>query len=125
MDNSQYFYRRVVFTRKNNQVSLVDIDHPDNTTLLDDWMGTVVSLADGQHSINELIDYLGKQYQAAPENLVDTLHSVIERLIEGDMIQLSEKKVSLPYYLASPIEQLDMEKAKTLLSEDQAKTDAV
>ena len=120
MDNSQYFYRSVVFTRRNGQVALVDINHPENVTPLDDWLGIVVSLADGEHSVQALIDYLGKQYPSAPANLEETIHSVIERLVEGDIIRLSKNKVTLPYYLGAPIEELDINRARVLIQEDAA-----
>ena len=55
MNNTQYFYRTAIFTRENNQVALVDIYHPEQLTPLDDWLGTVVSLADGGHTIQELV----------------------------------------------------------------------
>jgi len=93
MNNSQYFYRTAIFTRKDNQVALADINRPDNTSPLEDWMGIVVSLADGKHSIQELIDYMAGRYQQAPDNLEKTLHSVIERLQEGRIIQLSDSAV--------------------------------
>ena len=87
---------------------------------MEDWMGTVVSLADGKHSIAQLIDYLGQQYPQKPENLEETLHSVIERLLEGEMIELSDEPVELPYYLSAPIEALDVEKAKKMIAEEEA-----
>ncbi len=118
MDNNQYFYRSVIFTRKNNQIALADIENPKQITPLDGWLGTVISLADGQHTIQELIGYMAAQYPQAPDNLEKTLHSVIERLVDGKMIQLSDKAVELPYYLASPVEELDLEKAKILIKED-------
>ena len=118
MDNVQYYARNVVFTRKDNQVALVDINAPDTTTPLDEWLGIVVSLADGQHTLQELLDYMTSRYQQAPANLEQTLHSVVERLEEGQIIRLSENAVSLPYYLTSPIESLDIEKAKKLIKED-------
>ncbi|WP_372740143.1 hypothetical protein [Neptunomonas sp.] len=118
MNNSQYFYRTVVYTRKNNEIGLVDINQPDNVTPLDEWLGLVVSLADGAHSIQELLDYISSRYASAPANLEATLHSVIERLQEGDLIKLSETPVTLPYYLAEPIEALDLEKARKLIAAD-------
>lgn len=118
MDKTQFFYRTAIFTRKAGKVALADINNPADTTELQEWLGIVVSLADGQHSIQDLIDYMLSQYQQPPERLEETLDSVIERLLEGKMIQLSDKSVELPYYLASPIEQLDIEKAKKLMKED-------
>lgn len=118
MNNHQYFYRTVIFSRDDNAIALADIDNPSQVTPLEGWLGIVISLADGQHTIQELIDYMAGQYPQVPDNLEATLHSVIERLEEGKLIQLTDKAVDLPYYLASPIEALDLEKARTLIKED-------
>jgi len=118
LNKAHYFYRTVVFTRQGNKVSLADINHPDKLTELEGWMGIIISLADGAHTIQELIDFMKAQYQQVPDNLEDTIESVIERLLEGKMLVLTDKPVKLPYYLASPIEQLDLEKAKKLIVED-------
>jgi hypothetical protein len=118
MQPQHYFYRCAVFTRKNNVIALADINQPNHTSDLEEWFGVVISLADGQHTLQELMDYMSKQYQQAPANLQDTLNSVIERLVDGKLVKLSEQKIKLPYYLASPIEQLDIEKAKQLMKED-------
>lgn len=115
---SQYFYRTVVFTRRGNKVALADIEHPDKTTEVEEWMGIVISLADGDHTLHELIDFMAKQYQQVPEKLIETLESVIERLVESKMIVLTNKPVKLPYYLAAPIEHLNLEKAQKLIKED-------
>jgi hypothetical protein len=115
---NQYFYRTVVFTRANNQVALADIEHPNKTTPFEPWLGTVISLADGKHTLAQLTQFMMQQYPQAPENLTETLKSVVERLVEGKFVKLSKTPVELPYYLASPIEQLDIEKAKKLIIED-------
>ncbi len=118
MDNTQFFYRTATFTRANQQVGLADINNPKNIVPLDEWLGVVVSLADGHHTIQEMISFMSRQYQQTPENLEKTLHSVIERLVDENVIQLSSRITSLPYYLALPIEELDIEKAKKLMLED-------
>jgi hypothetical protein len=118
IDNGQYFYRTAIFTRKEGKVAMVDIDDPTNETALEDWLGIVVSLADGAHTIDELISYMRQQYPNPPANLEETVHSVIERLEEGKIIQLSSRAVTLPYYLASPIEKLNIKKAQKLIKED-------
>ena len=115
---NHYFYRTVVFTRAGNKVALADIEHPQQTTELEDWMGIVISLADGEHTLVELVNYMASQYQQVPEKLEETLESVVERLVESKLLGLSENKVQLPYYLAAPIEQLDLEKAKKMIKED-------
>jgi len=124
MNNSQYFYRTVVFTQQDKQVFLADIEQPDKISPLEGWMGIVISLADGQHTIEELLAYLSQRYPEPPSNLEETLHSVIERLAEGKLLNLCDEKVSLPYYLASPIEQLDLDKARELMQQDGYKNQA-
>ena len=118
MDKSQYFYRTVVFTRKAGIVALADINNPQETTSLEEWFGVVISLADGKHTLQELTDFMRQQYQHIPTSLDDTLESVVERLLEGNMVKLSNEAVELPYYLAAPIEQLDIEKAQKLIIDD-------
>lgn len=118
MNKSQYFYRTVVFTRKAGIVALADINNPQESTQLEEWFGVVISLADGKHTIQELTDFMRQQYQQVPNSLDDTLESVLERLLEGNMVKLSEEAVELPYYLAAPIEQLDIEKAQQLIKDD-------
>lgn len=118
LNKSQYFYRTVIFTRKAGIVALADINNPTETTTLEEWFGMVISLADGQHTLAQLTDFMGQQYQHKPERLDDTLESVIERLIESKMLKLNDKAVELPYYLAAPIEQLDIDKAQKLIIED-------
>ncbi len=118
MDKSQYFYRTVVFTRKAGIVALADINNPQESTKLEEWFGVVISLADGKHTLQELISFMAQQYPQKPERLEDTIESVIERLLEGNMVKLSKDAVELPYYLDAPIEQLDIEKAQKLIKED-------
>ena len=78
----------------------------------------IISLTDGKHTLQALVDFMRAQYQHAPESLEDTLTSIIERLLEGEMIKLSDSPTDMPYYLASPIEHLDLERAKSLMAED-------
>lgn len=118
MKKSQYFYRTVIFTRKAGIVALADINNPTESTKLEEWFGVVISLADGKHTLQELINFMAQQYQQKPDRLDDTLESVIERLLESKMLKLSEQAVELPYYLAAPIEQLDIAKAQKLIKED-------
>lgn len=118
MNNDSYFYRTVVISRRDQQVALADINNPEKITPLDEWLGTVISLADGAHTINEMMTYMRSRYPQPPQNLEETLQSVVERLLEGNLIALSEKTVKLPYYLAEPIELLDLDKARDLIRED-------
>jgi len=119
LETNKFFYRNVIFTRQGGKVALVDIHNPKHTTDIEDWLGIVVSLADGQHTLQQLIDYMAAQYPAsAPTELAKTIESVVERLIEGKMIQLTDESVELPYYLSDPIEKLDLEQARQKMHED-------
>ena len=120
MDTTKYFFRTAVYGTESDKVYIIDIHNPDaKMESLEAWLGVVVSLADGQHTIAELIDYLAAQYQGAvPDNLNDTLISVFERLEGEGAVKLSETPVTLPYYLAEPVQKLDIERAKRLMLDD-------
>ena len=99
---------------------MVDIDNPDNKKEeLDPWFGMVLQLADGQHTIEQLLQFMAQQYGGTPPpNLRQTIESVVERLTKSKLIMLTEKQTELPYYLSMPYELLDIEKAKKVLEED-------
>ena len=120
MDKSQYFYRIAFFSMQEDKVSLFDAnDLSAKTAPLEPWLGVVVSLADGQHTIQQLIEHLAGQYEGAPpRELERTIESVIERLTETDVIKLADQAVILPYYLSLPAEKLDMEMARQLMTDD-------
>jgi len=119
LDKSKYFFRTAVFTWQDDKLALVDLHDPGAATPLDPWLGRVVSLADGQHRIQELIDYLGSLYHGdPPEELERTIESVIERLTEAEVVRLSDEPITLPYYLAIPQEEQDAEKARELMIKD-------
>ena len=123
MNTEQYFYRNVMFSKSGNQISIIDIQNPEkNRQVLESWFGNIFLLADGQHSIDELTSYISQQYKGSPPgNLKETITSVIQRMTDSKLIVLAQDKVKLPYYLSMPYELLDIEKAKKLIEEDQAK----
>lgn len=120
MDKSQYFYRIAFFSMQEDKVSLLDAnDLSAKTPSLEPWPGVVVSLADGQHTIQQLIENLAGQYGGAPpQELERTIESVIERLTETEVLKLADQAVNLPYYLSLPAEKLDMEMARRLMTDD-------
>lgn len=120
MDTSQYFYRNALFSKQGKSIYLIDIDNPDKKQQeLEPWFGIVFQLADGQHTLEQLYQYLAMQYNGeAPQNLSDTLKSVVDRMIEGKLIVLTKQATELPYYLSMPYEMLDIEKAKKELAKD-------
>ncbi len=120
MNTAQYFYRNTIFSKQGKTISIIDFHNPEGTREeLDPWFAMVLQLADGQHTVHQMIEFMGRQYNGAPpENLTQTLISVVERMIEAKFIMLTEKATTLPYYLTMPYELLDLEKAKKELSKD-------
>jgi hypothetical protein len=120
LDTSQYFYRTVIFSKQGEKISLVDIHDPEKEALaFEPWLGVVVSLADGQHTIRELIDGIASRYDGEPPgDLQRTLESAIERLMETEVIKLNDEPVELPYYLSLPVERMNLEQAKQSMADD-------
>lgn len=119
MDSSKYFYRILVYTRQEEKVAVVGRDDQEKTIPLEAWLGVVVSLADGQHTIGELVEYLGGRYQdEPPEELKRTIESVIDRLVESEVIRLSDEPVRLSYHLTVPQEEQIPEMARQSMEKD-------
>ena len=120
MDRSQYISRRVVFSKKGDKVSLVDLYNPDADPLVyEPWLGLVVTLADGQHTIQELTSYASQHYAKGPPSGLDaTIESAVKRLLETGTVRLSDEPIELPYYLTLPAERLDVPRALHLMAED-------
>jgi hypothetical protein len=120
MSGAKYFYRNVTFSKSNGKVFLIDIADPEgDKEELDGWFGLVLLMADGQHTVDELFNFLSTKYQGSPpDNLRDTIDSVIQRMSETKFIVLTDIKTELPYYLSLPYEQLDVDKAIGLMEQD-------
>lgn len=119
MDKSSYFYRTLVYKKEDDKILLIDKEKLDKTIPLDPWLGLVVSLADGQHTIEQLTEHIKNQYKDAPPiNLKETVESVLERLIESKAIALSDSPYKLPYYLAVPQEEQNPAAAIEMMIQD-------
>lgn len=119
MEHTYYFKRNAVYKVNGDEISVVDLKDNNNLTTLDPWMARVVSLADGQHTIAQLIQHLSTQYpDGAPEKLVETIDSVISRLTENDVIELTMRPSLLPYYLRLPIDEQDPKQATEMMIRD-------
>ncbi len=120
MNRSQYISRCVVFSKKGDKVSLIDLYNPDLEPLVyESWLGLVVALADGQHTIQELISYASPHYANGPPGGLDsTIDSAVKRLSETSIVRLSDEPIELPYYLTLPAERLDVPRALHLMAEN-------
>ena len=119
MEHAHFFKRSAVYKVEGDDVSIVDVQANNVLTPLDPWMARVILLADGQHTIAQLIQHMTSQYEeGAPENLVETIESVITRLTESDAIELTTRPSLLPYYLRLPIDEQDPKEATQLMIQD-------
>lgn len=88
---------------------------------MDPWFQEVYLEADGQKTVKEYILWMASLYQSEPipENLDREIIEVMEGLIkDGDLIQLQDTKMSLPYYLDAPKSKQDVDKAYQLMIQD-------
>ncbi len=116
---SKYFARTVVYAMRDDAVVLVDLHDASATEPLEPWLGKVFLLADGSHTVQELIDFVSQQYRRnPPPSLQATIDSVIERLHESKLIAFSDEPVKLPYYLTLPADKQDPKLATRLMLED-------
>ena len=121
-NKDKYFYRNVIYSKVENTVSIIDIDDPQKDRKdLEPWFGIIFQLADGQHTVEELYNLLAQKYNdGPPAELLKTVTSVVDRMVEMNIIVVTDVKTELPYYLSMPYEMMDVERAKKLLVEDKA-----
>lgn len=119
MEHSYYFKRNTVYKLEGESISVVDVQENNAITPLDPWMARVASLADGQHTVEQLIQHMIAQYpDSAPDNLIETIESVITRLTDSDVIELTARPSLLPYYLRIPLDEQDPKKATQMMLAD-------
>lgn len=119
MEHEYYFKRNAVYKVDGDDISVVDVKDNNNLTALDPWMARIVLLADGQHTIDQLIQHMTAQYSdGAPSNLIETIESVITRLTENEVIELTMRPSLLPYYLRLPMDEQDPKQATEMMIRD-------
>ena len=119
MEYAYYFKRNTVYKIEGDDVSVVSVQENNTLTPLDPWMAKIVSLADGQHTIEQLIEHMSGLYpDGAPDNLAETIESVISRLTDSDIIELTLRPSLLPYYLRIPMDEQDPKKATEMMIKD-------
>lgn len=119
LEHAYYFKRNTVYKVDGDDISVVDVKDNNNLTALDPWMARIVLLADGQHTIDQLIQHMIAQYpDGAPSNLMETIESVITRLTESEVIELTMRPSLLPYYLRLPMDEQDPKQATEMMIRD-------
>lgn len=119
MDESKYFFRKVVYIKQEGKAALVTDFGPVQTSPLEPWMSLIFLMADGMHTIEQLHQQLIQQYQGnVPSDYKRTIESVITRSLEAEIIGLSESSMQLPPYLTTPFdEQVQKESLKMMLED--------
>ena len=119
MEHAHYFKRNTVYKVEGENISVVNVQENNDLTQLDPWMAMVVPLADGQHTIDQLIQHMTGLYpDGTPDNLIETIESVISRLTESEVIELTARPSLLPYYLRIPIDEQDPKQATEMMIND-------
>lgn len=119
MNKDHYFYRIAVYTHHDGEIGLVNVHDNNRLYPLDEWLGSIINLADGQHTVNDFIIYISKQYPAGPpDDFEIQVEGMFNHLIDIQALRLANDPVELPYYLSLPAENQDIEKAKALMIED-------
>jgi hypothetical protein len=68
---------------------------------MEQWHEIVFSAADGEHTIAELVDNLGTQYEGgAPAGLQAQVCSLVSDLIDEGLVRLHDRPSKLPPYYA-------------------------
>lgn len=125
MDESKYFFRKVVYTNKDGKTELIIGFEPIKTSPLEPWMSLVFLLADGLHTIEQLHEHIANLYKGnVPTDYKRTIDSVIKRLLESEVIGTSEKTMQLPPYLLTPFdEQVKKDSLKVMLEDGYLKVE--
>lgn len=119
LDHTHYFARTTVHRIGGEGVALVDVHDHNAITPLDPWMGAVIALADGQHTIAQLLHHMAGHYpHGAPATLGATIESVLQRLGESGALRVTPAPVTLPYYLALPLDAQEPKLATELMLND-------
>ena len=86
---------------------------------MDEWPQLIFLSADGKRTVSELTSALGREYKdGIPPGLSDQTRTLVKALADRGYIVLHDRAFPLPYYLATPTEQQDKERAKKLMEED-------
>jgi hypothetical protein len=82
-------------------------------------MSLIFLMADGKHTLEQLHQHLAKQYKGnIPNDFKPTIESVITRLLESEVVGLSESSTNLPSYLATPFDKQDQKESLKMMLED-------
>ncbi len=113
-----YFRRIARFDLVDERVVVFDAKQPRVITL-DAWPELVFQMADGEHTIQQMIEHLGEQYEdGVPVGLSDQIIATVKQLIDEGILELASGSQVLPSYLSIPVSEQNPEKEKAAMIRD-------
>ncbi len=114
----KYFSRTRRFDIRDNSVVLMEAEG-NKYTSLDTWTEIVIASADGQKTVQELIDLVRTEFpKQPPQEFEQALLRLIDQLLLMNYLELSNRPSSLPYYLDRPVSQQNAAKATAAMRAD-------
>lgn len=125
LENSEikdkYFIRQSVWDwLDRDTIQIIDKNAPRMVTM-DPWPQIVYLGATGRKTISQFVYEMAGKYgrsQTIPENLDLTVLDTIDRLMNEELIRLSNEQETLPYYIDLPKSKQDKEKAEKMMISD-------
>lgn len=79
----------VLETEVDGQVSLYN-PHNESVTVLNQTASDIWRLSDGEHTLDEVVELLGKAYRMEPAEIVEEVRATVEQLIEAGFLPETE-----------------------------------
>lgn len=122
-NKDKYFSRTLQYDWLNE--SMIHLfDHKSKSPrmiTMDPWPQQVYLDADGTRTVKEYIEYMAGLYanNHIPDQLDKEIIEVLEDLVvDGEIVQLTDSPVTLPYYLDRPKSKQDIDKAYQMMLDD-------
>ncbi|MCI0638175.1 MAG: hypothetical protein L0Y72_25025 [Gemmataceae bacterium] len=113
-----YFRRTARFDLLNGHIVVADPKQPRMVTL-DPWLELVFQMADGEHTIDQMIVHLGKGYEGgSPAGLDQQVLDIVNHLVAEGFVELVANSTTLPFYLTEPVSKQDAAEAKAAMLRD-------
>jgi hypothetical protein len=114
----KFLRRNARYDLLGDQVVVADPRQPRMVTL-DPWLERIFEMADGEHTVDQVIEYLGNGYEGgAPAGLDQQITEIVNRLADAEFVELVAEPAPLPFYLSEPVSKQDPKKAKAAMLKD-------
>jgi hypothetical protein len=113
-----FFRRKARFDVLNDHIVVADPKQPRMVTL-DSWLELVFQMADGEHTVGQMIAHLGKGYDGGPPAGLDQqIIEIVNNLVQLGFVELVAEGKPLPFYLSQPVSKQDPAAAKAAMMQD-------